>query len=152
MLATQLSATECAVAAIPSPLITIVTGEFVALLATFTVPLMLPDVFGANVTSTIAFCPGAIVDPLVPPLAVKPAPLIVTPENVTLELPVFFSATAKVFELPTFSVPKLKLAGVAVIVRVAAAPVPLTVIVNVLSTASLAIEMLPATYPVTVGA
>ena len=115
----------------PSPVTTIVAGEFVALLATFTVPLTLPAVFGANVTSIVAVCPGASVVPLPPPLVVIPAPLIVTPENVTLELPVFFSVTASVFELPTMSFPKLKLVGVAVSARVAVTPVPLTVNVNV---------------------
>jgi hypothetical protein len=144
--------TECADAATPSPVSAIVAGEFVALLVTFTLPLTLPAVFGANVTSTVAVCPGAIVAPLAPPLVVIPVPLFVTPESRTLLFPVFFNVTAKVCELPTISFPKLKLAGVAVSVRVAVSPVPVTVIVKVLFDALLSIETVPATYPVTVGA
>jgi hypothetical protein len=77
--------------------------------------------------------------------------MIVTPESVTLELPVFFNITGNVFERPRFSFPKLRLVGVAAIVRVSATPVPLTVIVSVLFVALLTIDTLPATYPVTVG-
>ena len=137
--------------ATPSPVNAIVTGEFVALLATFTLPLTLPAVLGAHVTSTVADCPGASVEPLIP-LVVIPAPLMVTPDTVTFELPVFFSSTGSVFELPRTRLPKLILVGVAVIVRVAVTPVPLAVIVNVLFSALLTIETVPATYPVTVGA
>jgi hypothetical protein len=135
----------------PSPLSPIVTGESFALLVTFKLPVTLPTTFGANVTSTIVVCPGASTVPLFPPLAVIPAPLVVIPESVTLEVPVFLNVTAKVCELPTFSFAKLKLAGVAVIVRVSVSPVPLTGTVNVLFDALLAIEMLPVTYPNAVG-
>ena len=145
MLAAQFNVTECLVAATPSPLTTIVAGEFVELLATFTLPLTNPATLGANVTSTVVLCPGAIVVPLVPPVVVIPVPLIVIPESVSDELPVFFSVTGKVFDAPTFSFPKLKLVGVAVIVRVSATPVPLTVMVSVLFDALLTIATLPAT-------
>ena len=128
-----------------------IVGDVVEFAANFTLPLTLPAVFGANETSTVAVCPGAIVNPVSPPLVVIPAPLIVTPERVTFELPVFWSTTGNVFELPRAKFPKFKLAGVAVIVRVAATPVPLAVIVNVLLAASLAIETLPARYPTIVG-
>ena len=136
----------------PSPLTVMVAGELLALLATFTLPLAIPAIFGANVTSNVALCPGAIIVPLTAPVVVSPVPLIVIPESVTLELPVFFNVTDNVFELPKFSFPKLKLVGVVAIVRVSATPVPLTVMVNVLFAALLAIDTLPATYPVTVGA
>ena len=53
VLAVQLSSTECVVAAMPSPLTAMVAGEFVALLATFTLPLTVPAVFGANVTFNV---------------------------------------------------------------------------------------------------
>lgn len=137
----------------PSPLSPIVVGEFVALLVTLALPVTIPTVFGANVTSTIAVCPGASTVPLFKPLVVIPAPLGVIPESVMLEVPVFFKATAKVCELPTVSFPKLKLAGVAVIVRVVAtSPVPFTPIVHVLFAALLLNKTVPVTYPVTVGA
>ena len=152
MLASQLSVTECAVTDNPVPLTASVAGEFVALLATLTLPLTLPAVFGAKVTFTVVFCPGATVVPLTPPLVVIPAPLMVIPESVTLELPVFVSVTGSVFEFPTISFPKLRLAGVAVTARVALTPVPLTVIVSDLFVALLAIVTVPAAYPDTVGA
>jgi hypothetical protein len=151
-LASQFRMTECADAATPSPVSPIVAGEFVALLVTFTLPLTLPVVFGAKVTSTVADCPGAIVVPLVTPPVVIPAPLAVIPKSETLEFPVFFNVNAKVWDLPTVSFPKLRLAGVAVIVRAVVSPVPLTVIVKVLFDALLSIKTVPATYPVTVGA
>jgi hypothetical protein len=114
-----------------------VPGEFVALLATFTLPLIVPAVFGVNVTSNVVVCPGAIVVPLTP-LVVIPVPPIVTTESVTLELPVFPNVTGNVFEWPRFSLPKLKLVGVVSSVGVSATPVPLKVIVRVLFVALLA--------------
>jgi hypothetical protein len=85
-------------------------------------------------------------------LVAIPVPLMVTPESVTLELPVFFNVTGNVLERPRFSLRKLKLVGVAAMVLVSATPVPLMVMVNVLLVALLAMDMLPATNPVTVGA
>jgi hypothetical protein len=152
VLAAQLSATECAVVPeTPAPLTTIVAGEFVALLATFRLPLTIPAALGANVTFMVALCPAASVAPLTPPLVVIPVPLIVIPDIVTLEFPVFFRVTGKVLELPTLVFPKPKLVGVAVIVLAVVTPVPLIVSVNDLSVALLAIDTLPATYPVVVG-
>ena len=143
---------EAVGAVTPFPVTAIAIGV-VELLAILTLPITLPAVFGANETLTVAVWPGAIVDPLAPaPLVVIPAPVIETPESVTTEFPVFFRTTESTFELPTDSVPKLRVVGVAVIIRVAVSPVPLTAIVNILFAALLAMETLLATYPAIVGA
>jgi hypothetical protein len=52
----------------PLPLSETVEGEFVALLATVTLPVALPDAVGANVTASVALCPGAITCPVETPL------------------------------------------------------------------------------------
>ena len=54
------------------------------------------------------------------PLALKPAPETLTLEIVTFELPEFVRPTVKRLLLPTFTFPKLKLVGLAVISKVAA--------------------------------
>ena len=134
----------------PSPPTEMVAGEFVALLVTLTLPATAPAVFGAKVTLNVEVCPGAINVPLTA-LVVIPAPLMVAPESVTLELPVFLNVTGNVLEWPRFSLPKLRLVGAAAMVRVSATPVPLTVIGSVLFVALLATDTVPATKPDTVG-
>ena len=70
-----------------------VSGEFVALLATETLPVTLPAPDGANVAVKVAACPGAKISPEEMPAALKPAPETVTFEIVTLEFPAFVSVT-----------------------------------------------------------
>ena len=143
---------EAVGAVTPFPVTAIAIGV-VELLAILTLPITFPAVFGANETLTVAVWPGAIVDPLAPaPLVVIPAPVIETPESVTTEFPVFFRTTESTFELPTDSVPKLRVVGVAVIIRVAVSPVPLTAIIDVLFVALLTNDTIPTTAPGTVGA
>jgi hypothetical protein len=84
------------------------SGEFVALLATETLPVALPAPAGANVAVKVAVCPGVRMRPEETPLALKPAPETVTFETVTLELPPFVSVTDCVPLLDTFTFPKLK--------------------------------------------
>jgi hypothetical protein len=84
------------------------SGEFVALLATDTLPAALPDAAGAKVAVKVAVCPGLRISPEETPLALKPAPETVTFETVTLELPAFVSVTDCVLLLDTFTLPKLK--------------------------------------------
>ena len=75
-------------AATPVPDTEMLAGEFVALLATLTVPETAPAVVGLNMTVKVAVSFGATVTaPMA--LAVKPVPLVVTPEIVTLEFPLF---------------------------------------------------------------
>ena len=75
------------------PVTTIVSGEFVALLEIFTVPLCAVAVFGSKVTSNVALCPAASVAPLTPPLVVKAVLEVLIPDTVTPEFPVFFKIT-----------------------------------------------------------
>ena len=71
----------------------IVSGEFVALLATETLPVILPAPDGAKVAVKVAACPGVRIVPEEIPDALKPAPETVTLEIVTLEFPAFVSVT-----------------------------------------------------------
>ena len=68
-------------------------GEFEALLATVTFPEtpVVPD--GVKVTFSVTTCPGVMICPLDTPLAVKPAPVIVTVETVILTLPELVKVT-----------------------------------------------------------
>ena len=68
MLEIQVSATEWGTVCVPSPEREIVAGEFVALLATVTLPGKLPAVRGENVASNVADCPGARIKPAETPL------------------------------------------------------------------------------------
>ena len=77
----------------PVPESEIVSGEFVALLDTVTVPAELPADAGVNVALNVAVCPGVKIVPVGTPLAVKPAPEMLTLETVTLELPALVNVT-----------------------------------------------------------
>jgi len=113
------------------PVRVIVVGEPVALLASCTLaPVTVPPVVGANVTVSVADCPGVRIVVLETPLTLNPAPVVVTPETVTLEFPLFVIVDASWLEPFTFTVPKLKLVGLAAKIRVAATPVPLKLIVT----------------------
>jgi hypothetical protein len=72
-----------------------VSGEFVALLEIFTVPLCAVAVFGSKLTYNVALCPAAWVDPLTAPLVVKLVLDALIPDNVTGEFPVFFKLTVR---------------------------------------------------------
>src|SRR5262249_45517430 len=89
-----------------------VVGEPVAVLATNTLPVTFPEPEGAKLTLSVADCPGVRVVPLATPLALKPAPEIVTAEIETLELPEFVSVTGRVLLVPVLRLPKLRLVGV----------------------------------------
>ncbi len=102
-------------------------SEFDALLATITLPVTLPVAAGANVTFSVTICPGVMICPLETPLAVKPAPEIVTLETVILELPEFVKFTPRELLPPTFTLLKFRLVvlgvsapGAGLTVRVAA--------------------------------
>jgi len=108
--ATQVLKFDCT----PVPVIEIVAGELVALLATVTPPVTLPVVVGAKVTFKAADCPGARTVPEDTLLVLKPAPVALTLEMETLAEPEFFSVTPSVL-LPLVSMfPKLKLVGLTV--------------------------------------
>ena len=86
------------------------------------------------------------------PLALKPAPVTVTPEMVTLEFPLLVNVTGNPLLAPTFTLPKLRLVGFAPSRKVAATPVPLSGIVRGEPGASLTKEIEPVTLPAVAGA
>src|SRR6266852_8957597 len=95
----------------PVPVVEIVAGVLVALLATVTPPVTLPVDVGAKVTFKAADCPGTRTVPEDTLLALKPVPEALTPEIVTLELPEFLRVTPRVLVAPVSMLPKLKLVG-----------------------------------------
>ena len=84
-----------------------------ALLVTVTLPVNAPLVPGANVTFSVAVCPAATTCPDEMPVALNPAPETVTFDTVTPEEPAFVNVTESALLLPTFTLPKLKLVGLA---------------------------------------
>ena len=97
----------------PVPEREIVVGEFVALLATVTLPVMLRAADGAKVKLSAAVCPGVRVCPAETPLAANPAPEMLRLEIVTLEFPAFVRVTPRTLLLPTVTFPKLRLVRLA---------------------------------------
>jgi len=85
------------------------------------------------------------------PLALKPAPVTVTPEMVTVEFPLLVSVTGNPLLPPTFTLPKLRLVGLAPSRNVAATPVPLRARVRGEPGALLVMETLPLALPAVVG-
>jgi len=136
---------------VPSPESEIVAGEFVALLASVTLPGNLPRATGANAASNVADCPGARIKPAETPLAVNRAPETLTFETVTLELPAFVRVTLKALLFPRGTFPKLKLEVLVVRNAVAAIPVPLKETVLGELEMSLMMETLPDKAPTAFG-
>jgi len=110
-LAVQVKATVCGVCCTPVPA-RLIVGELLALLLTATFPVTAPAVVGANVITRVAVWLGVSVVPLTP-VALKPAPVAVTPEIITFEFPVFVSVTFTDALLPSLTLLKLKLDGLA---------------------------------------
>lgn len=131
----------------PAPERAIVAGEFVALLATVTLPEELPVEAGENVASSVADCPGARIKPAETPLSEKLAPETLTFDNVTLEFPAFVRVTLKALLFPTVTFPKLKTEALVVRNAVAAIPVPFTETVPGELETSVITETWPETAP-----
>ena len=121
----------------PVPVMEMVAGELVALLATVTTPVVLPVDVGAKETFNAAVCPGARVVPDDTLLELKPAPEMLTPAIVTLELPEFVRVTPSVLIAPVSIFPKLKLAGLALSDRVVAVTVSVAMLLVTLPDALL---------------
>jgi len=83
-------------------------GELVALLATATLPGITPVPDGANVTFKVATCPGVTICPAETPLAVYPAPEMVTLDMVTLEFPALVKFTGMTLLLPILTLGKVR--------------------------------------------
>jgi len=116
------------------------------------VALAAPDVVGVNVTLSVVDWFGVRVVPAPAPLVLNApvAPLI--PEIVIFELPLFFRVTPSELLLPTFTVPKLSVVGLAPRLNVAAVPVPLRPIAVGEPGTFVFSEMLPVTLPAEAGA
>ena len=84
-----------------------------ALERTVTLPLTVPAEVGLKATVKLADCPAPREKGRLMPLTLKPVPLAVTPETVTLDPPVFVTVSDNVLVVPTVTLPKLKLLGVA---------------------------------------
>lgn len=121
-----------------------------ALLVTVSEPVTLPEAVGAKMALQLADCPAASVRGRVRPLILKPVPLVVAAESVTLAVPVLVIVTFCVALLPRLTLPKLMLAGEAETCSVTPAPLRATVAGELL--ALLATLMAPVEAPVTAGA
>src|SRR6202021_2502924 len=121
-LAVQVKATVCGVCCTPVPA-RLIVGELLALLLTATFPVTAPAVVGANVITRVAVWLGVSVVPLTP-VALKPVPVAVTPEIITFEFPVFVSVTFTDALLPSLTLLKLKLDGLALTAWGAVCPLP----------------------------
>ncbi len=134
----------------PVPLRAIMVGELEALLASDRLPVTLPVTAGANFTWKVALCPAASVAGKVRPLRLKPLPVTLACEMVTL-LVLAVTVTFCAELLPVSTLPKLSEFGLAAKVP-AVVPVPLRAITVGELEALLASDRLPVTLPVAVGA
>ena len=87
------------------------TDEFLASLATVSVPLKFPEVFDSNVKSSVTLCALANCTGVLHPVMLNPVPLKETFETVTATFPLFVSVKFCDAVLPALTVPKLTLAG-----------------------------------------
>ncbi len=117
-----------------------------------TLPVSLPVAGGLNCTPIVIFCDGDKVTGVPAPLKVKPVPVLLIPEIVTLALPVSVIVKFWVVALPVLTFPKLKLEALTEIVAVAATPLPFSATVLGEVGALLTIETLPLVVPGPCGA
>lgn len=142
-------AESCACPAVP--LREIDSIAFDALLAIAMFPEALPAVVGANCAVNVAPCPAGITSGAVRPMMLKPAPVVVTPEMVVLAFPEFVSVTVCEPVLPTATLPKAAMAGLALKVELCVTPLPVRIIVCGDPAALSVNEMLPVPAPVAAG-
>jgi hypothetical protein len=135
---------------VPVPLKLIVAGEFGALLTIEMLPLTLPADVGANLALNVVLNPAPNVTGVVIPVVLKPAPVTVTAEMVTVALPPFVRVMVCELFVPVATLPNAAVVGVAA--SCACVPVPLNAIVVGEFGALLTIEMLPLAFPADVGA
>jgi hypothetical protein len=108
----------------PVPERATVSGEFVALLITVTLPGRLPVEVGANMTLKEVDCPAARLSGSAIPLVLNPPPLALICEMETLEFPVLEIVTLCVALVPVARLPKLSDVGDAESWRMLEIPVP----------------------------
>ena len=114
-------------------------------------PLLLPADAGVNTALKVVLCPAFRLTGSVGPLKVNPVPVTAAFEIVTVEPPELVTTTATDLLLPSVTLPKTTLLGLAVN-EPGATPVPLSAIFNGDPGASEAIARLPLTFPEPVGA
>ena len=136
---------------IPVPDKLMVLGELVALLVTEMLPLKAPVVVGLKTTLKAAFAPEVKVRGKESPLVLKPAPATVIWDTVTLLVPVFVSVTGRMLLLPTLTLPKLVLRGLAERKSAVLVPVPDSVSIVGELVALLPTATLPLKVPAVAG-
>jgi hypothetical protein len=104
---------SCIVAGTPVPLSAMLVGELGALLMSETMPVTPPATAGAKASVKFDLCPGLRVRGRAKPLVVKPLPETAACEIVRLPVPEFAKVMVCVFLVPTTTLPKLALLGVA---------------------------------------
>jgi hypothetical protein len=105
------------------PTSVMVIGELEALLVTVALPLRLPVLVGSKATLNEVDCCAASVSEVIPEVE-KPEPLAVTPEMLTLALPVFVTVTVWLVLVLVFTLPKFTDVGEAESVRTGATLLP----------------------------
>ena len=114
--------------------------------------MMFSEAVGLKVTLKLVLCPAAKVVGVVSPLVAKSFALTLTWEMTALEFPVFVIVTLWELALPTLIPVKLRLAGFAESVAVAAVPLPLRATAVGEPGALLAMFTVPVRFPAVVGA
>jgi hypothetical protein len=127
-----------------------VAGDPGALLVIEMLPVVLPVAVGANVAVKEPLPPAAIL--LGTPLMLKPVPLALAAEIVSVALPVLFRVMVCAALELTATLPKLTLAGVMVNCGCDAVPVPVSAITIREPGALLVMVILPVKLPAVVGA
>lgn len=97
----------------PLPVAEIASGELGALLSSEMEPVTFPTELGANTTLKVVFCPGAMLIGTVSPEVLKPAPVTLALEIVTLAVPLFCSVIVCELLKPAATPGKLAVVGVA---------------------------------------
>jgi hypothetical protein len=136
---------------VPVPVVGIVTIESLAVLATVMVPDALPAVVGENCAVKLADWPAPIVNGVVKPVTLKPAPVAEIWLTVVLALPEFVKVTV-CWPLPeTATLPKATLPGLAVKVALCETALPASVTTCGEPGALSVKVMLPVAGPAVVG-
>ncbi|HXN51144.1 MAG TPA: hypothetical protein VN943_04345 [Candidatus Acidoferrum sp.] len=102
-----------AVDAMALALVEIASGELGALLVKEMEPVTFPAPLGVNTTLNVAFWPGAMLIGSVRPDVLKPAPVTLAPEIVTLAVPAFCNVMVCELLEPIATPGKVALVGVA---------------------------------------
>jgi hypothetical protein len=116
-----------------------------------TLPLAAPAVVGANFTENVVLCPVVKVTGKVRPLKLKPVPLALAAEMVRVDPPELVRVSERVVLLPSSTLPKARLVGLAVSVP-CVTPVPLSEMLKLGFEAVEVTLILPLSAPAEVGA